>query len=112
MEQIKIDAVAAELIVQSYQKIEKLKQLLSKDSFVQLRNYLEAGAILNQLMDSTFKADLPQTYNEQLSSLNNQLNTFLSQAIQFQDILENKEVVQLLSELNSTIIHLQSNNNA
>lgn len=112
MEDVKMDDETAKLIVQIYQKINTLKKLLNKRPFPQIKEYLESGNALSELMNKVVEEATPHGLETKLYSLSSHLESLLSNSNNIKHLQEDHEIAALLNLLKTEISLLQSKINS
>lgn len=105
---MKVDSETADLIVQTYQNIHKLKALLNHKAFNQLKGLLESGDRLNEMMSNVLLEFSDKELIDKLDVLSRHLKTLLAHAADIQNIQGHEQVTDLFHQLLSDISVLQS----
>lgn len=112
MKVLKMDEETANLIVQTYQKINTLKGLLNNEPYPQIKEFIESGTELSKMMNNTFKEFTPTRFEAKLTTISSHLKNLLSYSNSIQNVKENKEIADLFNQLAADISLLQSKINA
>lgn len=112
MDDFKIDSETANLIVQTYQKINTLKGLLDNEPYPQIKEFIESGTELGEMMNNAIKEITPDGFETKLSTISLRLKNLLSYSDNIQNNQENKKIIELFNQLMADISLLQSKINA
>lgn len=103
-----MDEDAANLIVQAYQRIQALENLLKRDSCVQIKEFIESGATLSEMMDNAVNGFSLGDFKTNLASLTGQIEKLEGYSGHFIAIPENQEIKMIFRQLYTGLSELQS----
>lgn len=108
MEEIKIDSETAKLVVQTYQKINTLKRLLNEEPYPKIKEFLESGTALSEMMNHAIEETTKKGLESKLISLSTHLESLSSLPNIFQNIQQKQEIADLFEQLKTDVSLLQS----
>lgn len=108
IQNIVMDEDAANLIVQAYQRIQALENLLKRDSCVQIKEFIESGATLSEMMDNAVNGFSLGDFKTNLASLTGQIEKLEGYSGHFIAIPENQEIKMIFRQLYTGLSELQS----
>lgn len=103
MNEINLNSEALGIIVQTYQKINELKRLFNKTPFLEIKKLVDCGDELNKMMNETTKEISSVGFELKLQSLSLHVSNLSSYTEHLQSFEEEKEIVELLSLINTNI---------
>ncbi|MCM2301849.1 MAG: hypothetical protein NDI80_04420 [Flavobacteriaceae bacterium] len=112
MENIKIDSETANCIVQIYKKINAIKGLLNEEPYTDIKKIIECGTELSEMMNNAFQESTQNGLESELNALSMYLKKMLFFSSSIQNIMENREISELLKRLLIDISTLQLKFNA
>lgn len=108
MEDIKIDSETATLILNAYQKIYKLNNLLHCKPYSQISEFMESGTVLHEMMNNTFKESTSSDLQVKLTMLSHHVKKLLGYSQQIKNVKEHKQITHLFELLVTDISSIQS----
>lgn len=112
MEEIKIDTETANLVFQTYQKINTLKRLLNQGSYSKMKGFLESGKVLSEIMNDAIEETTKKGMESKLTSLSINIESLASNTDIFQNIRQKQDIITLLEQLQTDVAQLQIKINA
>ena len=107
-----MDEETAKLIVQTYEKINRLKGLLMNEPYPQIQEFIESGARLSELMNRAFEESTSIGLDTKLATISEHLGNLLSHSNSSLHVQENNEIIDLFEQLKTDVSILQSKINA
>ncbi len=104
---LKIDSETANLIIQIYQKIDSLKHQLENDTYLRIKQIIESGITINQLMEEATSQTNPEHLKLKLTTLINHLHNLVSNTNYIESTNEKNKLQQLYNELSNDLSILQ-----
>ena len=108
MEDYKIDSETANLIIQTYQKVNTLKKLLNDESYLQIMEVIESGKTLNEMINNTLDESSPNILQTKLGIISDHLKNLLTYSDSIPKVYNNKAIMNLFNQLFIDISLLQS----
>lgn len=108
MGEIKIDSETAKLVVHTYQKINKLKSLLNNEPYPQMKELLESGTALNEMMNHIIDESTKEGLETKLNTLSAHLNELSSSTDNMQQTIQKQELIDVFEQLKAAISLIQS----
>jgi triacylglycerol esterase/lipase EstA (alpha/beta hydrolase family) len=102
-----MDEDAANLIVQAYQYIQALEDLLKRDSCSHIKEFIESGDTLSGMMNNAVNGLSISDFKTNLASLTNQIEK-LEVYSEYFTIPENREIKMIFRQLYTSLSELQS----
>lgn len=112
MEEIKIDTETANLVFQTYQKINTLKRLLNQGPYSKMKGFLESGKVLSEIMNDAIEETTKKGMESKLTSLSTNIKSLASNTDIFQNIRQKQDIITLLEQLQTDVTQLQTKINA
>lgn len=108
MADYKIDSETANLIIQTYQKVNTLKKLLNDESYLQIMEVMESGKTLNVMINNTLGESSPNILQTKLRTISVHLKNLITYSDSIPKVYNNKAVMNLFNQLFIDISLLQS----
>lgn len=112
MENIKINPESANLVLQTFQKINTLKEVINTSHYCQLREIINSGFVLNEMMNNALKDTNVISFKSSLSKITQHIEKTIMDIDHIKAIEENKEIKIILNQLADNIIQLEIKINA
>lgn len=112
MENIKISPNSANLVLQTFQKINTLKEVLNKPRYSQLQEIINSGFVLNEMMNNALKDTNAISFKSNLSKITQHIEKTIINIDQIKAIEDNKEISIILNQLLDNIFQLEIKINA
>ena len=112
MENIKINPESANLVLKTFQKINTLKKTLNNNSYCQLKEIIESGSVLNEMMNNALSETTVISFKSNLSKIAEHIEKTIMDIEKIKTIQENKEVKTILDQILKDITLLQTKINA
>lgn len=112
MENIKISPNSANLVLQTFQKINTLKEVLNKPHYSQLQEIINSGFVLNEMMNNALKDTNAISFKSSLSKITQHIEKTIIAIDQIKAIEDNKEISIILNQLLDNIFQLEIKINA
>lgn len=112
MENIKINPESANLVLQTFQKINTLKKVLNNNPYCQLKEIIESSFVLNEMMNNALKETTAISFKSNLSKIAEHIEKTIMNIEKIKTIQENKEVKNILDQILEDIMLLQTKINA
>jgi hypothetical protein len=104
---LKIDSETANLIIQIYQKIDSLKHQLENDTYVKIKQIIESGITIDQLLEEATSQTNPENLQLKLTTVIKHLHNLVSNTNYIESIIEKNKLEQLYTELSNDLSILQ-----
>lgn len=112
MENIKISPNSANLVLQTFQKINTLKEVFNKPRYSQLQEIINSGFVLNEMMNNALKDTNAISFKSNLSKITQHIEKTIINIDQIKAIEDNKEISIILNQLLDNIFQLEIKINA
>ena len=108
MENIKINPESANLVLKTFQKINTLKKTLNNNSYCQLKEIIESGSVLNEMMNNALSETTVISFKSKLFKISKHIENTIIDIEKFKTFDENKEVKIILDQILGDIMLLQT----
>lgn len=108
MEEIILDSEIADIVVQTYQKINALRRVLNEQPFPEMKKIIGSGDDLNELMNSAIDQRTWEGLESKLMALSAHLDSLVSQTGVFQNVHHVQALGSLFDQLKRDVSTLQS----